>query len=238
MVNLFHAREQKHLDELKKSLDIIDLNNVTNKILTGDFNCPDINWNLQTAKGPEREIQQGLADIMSANNLTQIHEHPTREDNLLDLVFVSNPSLVKSSINVPGISYHDIVITDMDTKVHYNRTPTRKCYIYSKANWENINKDLEQLQMTIEAKNQKEDSVQQLWSTFKADLFKTMDANIPNKEIRSRNNIPWIKHKHKKMLKRKQRLYKQARKTRKWTNYRAYQKECKRSLRRAVCGSM
>ncbi|KAK3096065.1 hypothetical protein FSP39_022689 [Pinctada imbricata] len=119
----------------------------------------------------------------------------------------------------------------MDTKVHYNRTPTRKCYIYSKANWENINK--EQLQTTIEANNQKEDSVQQLWSTFKADLFKTMDANIPNKEIRSRNNIPWIKHKHKKMLKRKQRLYKQARKTRKWTNYRAYQKECKRSLRRA-----
>jgi len=44
---------------------------------------------------------------MSANNFTQIHNKPTRENNLLDLVFVSNPTLVKSSINVPGISDHD-----------------------------------------------------------------------------------------------------------------------------------
>ena len=110
-------REQKHLDELKKSFEIIDQHNTTNKIITGDFNCPDINWSLQTATGPDRETQQGLTDIMGSNNLTQIHETPTREGKLLDLVFVSNPTLVKSSVNVPGISDHDIIITDMDTKV-------------------------------------------------------------------------------------------------------------------------
>jgi len=78
-------REQKHLDELQKSLD---QSNITNKIITGDFNCPDINWNTHTANGPDRDIQQGLVDTMSANNFTQIHNKPTREDNLLDLVFV------------------------------------------------------------------------------------------------------------------------------------------------------
>ena len=35
------------------------------------------------------------------------------------------------------------------------------------------------------------------------------------------------------MLKKKQRLYKQARKSNKWTNYRTFQKECKRHLRKA-----
>ncbi|CAG2186043.1 unnamed protein product [Mytilus edulis] len=60
-----------------------------------------------------------------------------------------------------------------------------------------------------------------------------MNTNIPNKEIRSRNNIPWIKHKQRKMLKKKQRLYKQARKTNKWSNYRSFQKECKKQLRKA-----
>jgi hypothetical protein len=35
------------------------------------------------------------------------------------------------------------------------------------------------------------------------------------------------------MLKKKQRLYKQARKTNKWTNYRTFQKECKHHLRKA-----
>jgi hypothetical protein len=49
---------------------------------------------------------------MGANNVTQIHDSPTRENNLLDLVFVSNPTLVKSSVNVPGISDHEIIITN------------------------------------------------------------------------------------------------------------------------------
>jgi endonuclease/exonuclease/phosphatase family metal-dependent hydrolase len=69
-------------------------------ILAGDFNCPDINWEQQTATGPDREIQQ---ELMSFHNLTQVHNQPTREGNLLDLVFVSNPTLVKSLTNVPGI---------------------------------------------------------------------------------------------------------------------------------------
>jgi mRNA degradation ribonuclease J1/J2 len=43
-----------------------------------------------------------------------------------------------------------------------------------------------------------------------------------------------LRRKGKKMIKKKQRFYKQAKKHNKWTNYRAYQKECKRHLRKAV----
>jgi hypothetical protein len=57
-----------------------------------------------TVTGPDREIQQGLVDITEAFSLTQIHNQPTREENLLDLVFVTSPTLVKSSTNVLGIS--------------------------------------------------------------------------------------------------------------------------------------
>ncbi|CAC5405752.1 unnamed protein product [Mytilus coruscus] len=69
-----------------------------------------------------------------------------------------------------------------------------------------------------------------------------MNTNIPHKEIRSRNNILWIKHKQRRMLKKKQqrkmlktkkKLYKQARKTNKWSNYRSFQTECKKQLRKA-----
>ena len=151
-------------------------------------------------------------------------ETPTREGNLLDLVFVSNPTLVKSSVNVPGISDHDI-ITDFETKVHHQSNIKRKCYIYSKANWDNIHDDLKKTDKTIKEEQQKGANVHQLWDTFKKDLFETMDKNIPNKEIRSRNSIPWIKPKHRRMLRKKQRLYRQAHRTNKWTNYRSYQKE-------------
>jgi hypothetical protein len=168
---------------------------------------------------------------MGANNLTQIHDSPTREHNLLELVFASNPTLVKSSVNVPGISDHEIIITDFETKGHHHKTTHRKCYIYSKANWNTINKDLNTL--IVEEKQKNGADVHRLWNIFNKYLFGTMNNNIPNKEIKSRNNIPWVKRKERTLLKKKQRLYKQARKTNKWTNYRTFQKECKRHLRKA-----
>jgi hypothetical protein len=195
-------REQKHLDELSKSLEKSENHSITNIVLTGDFNCPDIRWDTQTACGPDREIQQGLSDLMGANNLTQIHDSPTRENNLLDLVFVSNRTLVKSSVNVPGISDHEIIITDFETKVHHQNTTPRKCYIYRKANWNTINKDLNTLNEIVEEKQRNGADVHQLWDNiFKKHLFGTMNNNIPNKEIKSRNNIPWVKRKERKMLK-------------------------------------
>ena len=48
-------REQKHLEELSKSLEKIENHNITNIVLTGDFNCPDIRWDTQTACEPERD---------------------------------------------------------------------------------------------------------------------------------------------------------------------------------------
>ena len=118
-----HANHNPEVEELSLSVDMPNLKlslecseaNKQKIILVGDFNCPDINWEQQTATGPDREIQQELADLMSFHNLTQVHNQPTREGNLLDLVFVSNHSLVKSSTNVPGISDHNIIITDMET---------------------------------------------------------------------------------------------------------------------------
>ncbi|XP_071178013.1 uncharacterized protein [Mytilus edulis] len=226
-------RDQKHLNELQKSLEKARTNGNTNVILTGDFNCPDIIWDTATAHGPDREIQQGLVEIAETYNLTQIHTIPTREGNILDLVFVTNPTLVKSSNNVPGISDHDIIITDLETKVHHQKSLPRKCYIYKKAKWDQITTDLKHTLEEVKEKHHQGAEVHQLWDTFKSQLQKTMNTNISNKEIRSRNNIPWIKHKQRKMLKKKQRLYKQARKTNIWSNYRYFQKECKKQLRKA-----
>jgi hypothetical protein len=51
-----------------------------------------------------------------------------------------NPSLIKSSTNIPGISDPAIIITDMETKPHYQKTTPRKRFtdIYSKANWNKV----------------------------------------------------------------------------------------------------
>ena len=58
----------------------------------------------------------------------------TRQENVLDLVFTDNPSLIKNSQSIPGISDHAMVVTDSDVKPIYNKQKPRKVYLFSKAN--------------------------------------------------------------------------------------------------------
>jgi hypothetical protein len=78
------------------------------------------------------------------------------------------------------------------TKVHHQKTTPRKCYIYSNANWNTLNKDLNTLNEIAEEKQKNGADVHQLWDIFKKHLFGTMNNNI---QIKSRNNIPWVKRK-------------------------------------------
>ena len=91
-------RNANTIEQLENSLKKLETNKFQNTILCGDFNCPDINWeNLTMGKGAhDKEIQQNVVDTMNNALLTQVHEEPTRESNILDLVFTSNPSLLKA----------------------------------------------------------------------------------------------------------------------------------------------
>jgi hypothetical protein len=57
------------------------------------------------------------------------------------------------------------------------------------------------------------------FTSCKTELFEYLEKHIPSKLIRSKSHLPWINHKIRKMFKKKTRLYHQAKKTNKWTNY-------------------
>ncbi|CAC5403960.1 unnamed protein product [Mytilus coruscus] len=126
----------KFLDEQEKSLQMAAGKNTT-IVLTGDFNIPDINWESMSVpnNSSDKEIQTKLMEITDSFQFAQIHELPIREDNLLDIVLTTNSSLIESSKNTPGISDYEMIVTVCDTKPYYQRSKPRKCYIYSKANW-------------------------------------------------------------------------------------------------------
>jgi hypothetical protein len=139
-------RNNKDMEELEKSLkNITEENNNNNIIIAGEFNCPDIQWETLSLKheASDKEVQRTLIDITSQSGLIQLHEEPTRENNLLDLIFTTNPTLAKTSTNIPGISDHAIVVTDIDTKPYYQNTNPRKSYVWAKADWEQVNQDLD-----------------------------------------------------------------------------------------------
>ena len=119
--------------------------------LAGDFNCPDIKWEKMSVNksAADREVQQALLDLTIEHGLSQVHDQPTRDNNLLDLVFTNNPSIVKTSSSVQGISDHAMVVTDIDVIPQHIKKKPRKIYIFSKVNWDNIFDEMDQLSSEI-----------------------------------------------------------------------------------------
>ena len=97
-------------------------------LLGGDFNCPSIDWQNLSVRpgGAEPAAQNKLLDIHNKFAISQVQMEPTRGENNLDLFFTTNPSLVKNSTVVPGISDHDMVVTDCELRPIYNRPKPRK----------------------------------------------------------------------------------------------------------------
>lgn len=114
--------------------------------------------------------------LQPVTTCTNTYIEATREGHPLYLVFVSNPTFVKSTVNARGLSDHDIFITDLNTKAHTKKVLSKK------ANWTEIHKDLGILHRLHV--NEKREDINHLWSTFKSKLFETMDHIIPNKELR------------------------------------------------------
>ena len=224
------------VSELRRSLESLNLDNKDRHvIIAGDFNCPDIDWQSLSVRkdAQDREVQQALLDLATDFNLTQVHDEPTRKNNLLDLVFTTNPSLIKSTANAPGISDHDMVVVDSDTKSFYAKQRPRKCYTFSKANWDQLKANISELSQEILRLYHRCLSVQDLWDRFQTDLNTAINANIPSKMMKSNHSAPWITKSVKRLMKKKARLYKKAKQSKNWTTYRKFQKECKRQIRKS-----
>ena len=65
---------------------------------------------------------------------------------------------------------------------------------------------------------------------FKNSANSIMEQNIPTKTFRNNNSLPWFNRKLQRLIRRKARLYKQAKKTRQWSDYKAFQNFVKRNL--------
>ena len=228
-------RNSEDMAELKKSLEEVSKNrNQDHILLTGDFNCPDINWN-QTTLGPKANdslVQQELIDITTEAQLTQIHDQATREDNILDLVFTSNPSLVKNSASTPGISDHCILATDVEIEPQRVKEKPRRVFQWNKAMWTKIETEMEKTLETVTRLEKENAGIEEMWTEFKSSVQNAVQKFIPSKLQKRNTRLPWVKGKIQKMTKKKNRLHKQAKQTKNWKNFRFFQKECRREIRK------
>ena len=229
-------RNLKDIIKLNLSLKKLSGSNKNKHILlAGDFKCQDIDWDTLTVwpKAQDREVQQAMIDLSIEHRLTQVHNQPTWNENVSDLVFMDNASLVKNLQSIPGIGNHAMVVTDWDIKPVYDKQKPKKVYLFSKANWEEIYKACEKLSNSIISITNNEVNIEDLWSIFKTGIQDAMDKFKPSKIFKKKNIVPWFNRKLKRMTHRKTRLYRHAKKSKQWNKFKQYQKLCKKEFKSA-----
>ena len=162
-----------------------------------------------------------------------MQETPTRLDNILDLTFTSNPSLIKNSQVIPGISEHYIVVSDSIIRPHYLPQKKRQIFLFAKANWDLLKERYSDISVKLKEMSDSGENVVSLWSFFKSNLMKEIQDFIPYKNSSSRKSLPWLNRSLHRMVRKKARLYTQARKNKNWSKYRQFQKDCKHAFRKA-----
>ena len=174
-----------------------------------------------SSNAPDHEIQQTLIDISIEHGLTQVHDQPTRQENIIDLAFTDNPSLVKHSQSILGISDHAVVVTDSKVKPIYNKQKQRKIDLFSKANWEEIYKAYDFLSNEIIQMVHNKLKVESIWEKFKAGIQSAIHSYIPSKNFKKKTSVHWFNEKLKR-TKRKGHLYRQLIKSKQWTEFKKY----------------
>jgi len=114
--------------------------------VAGDFKLPKMVW-YHMCPSPDcnhPSFCRQITEVLNDSNLTQTVSLPTRDSNILDLFFTTNPTLVQRVSILPGISDHDIVQIQVNTSAKILFQKPRSISPYKKANWDGVKQALHQ----------------------------------------------------------------------------------------------
>lgn len=221
-----------------------EINNIRMKykkyicLIGGDFNLPDIKWNvpsITSSQYPTR-VNQAFLDIIADNGLEQIVDFPTRKDNTLDLMLTSHPAFKQRCKPLPSIgnSDHDIVLLDIACKPIKPKPVRRKIYIWKKADIPKIKEDITTFEHTF--KETAYENIDSMWEAFKTAIQNTIEKRIPTKMSQNRHTNPWINTQIRRNINKKNKAHRKARRTKKKRDkdrYKRLQTEVQRDIRQA-----
>ena len=219
-----------YMNELRESINKMKPKNNEHICLAGNFSLPDIVWDLLNTKpgGVVPGLSKQLIDITNYFGLEQVVREPTGINNILDLFFTSNPTLVERSSVVPGISDHDgIPIVIISCKPRIIKQMPRKIYMYHKADLQALKIDIMKWSDEFKLRDTSVNTVNEMFQEFQTVLESAMNSHIPTKIISMRNQTPWISRRIKRLYKRKQRTFNSYKQHRDSASYETFSKQRK-----------
>ena len=79
-------------------------------------------------------------------------------------------------------------------------------------------------------------SVDENWNCFKSKVQQANDKHVPPKRVKSNRKLPWITTQLKRMIRKRERLFKKARRSRlasHWQSYKFYRNSVKKRIQQA-----
>ena len=147
-------------------------------------------------------------------------------------------SFVKNVTVTGVISDHDVVVIEVDVKPKFVRPARRKVFLYNKAKYENISEDSSVFDDLLTPDYIAEHSTNEIWSPrFRNTSVTSMNKHITSKKSSSSHNLPWANHSIRKDIRKKKRMFKQAKKKMKtsesWVKFKAHRRKTDRNIRKA-----
>ena len=208
----------------------------TNIVLLGDFNFPDIDWDLICPSQPNVLSDYFCDNIVNFYGFSQLIDEPTRQDAILDLVISNRPESIKNIqiLNGIGSSDHNIVSLKLTCKVTRPYQRPKQIFDYKNANWDKFRLELSNIPW--DAILNDNDTMEEVWLNWKSAFFKAVENNVPSKKITSRQNVPWITSDIHELFHKRKRLWKKAKSTQldvDWNKYKSLRNKVKSELNKS-----
>lgn len=201
--------EECELEQLFCSIKHASRNQV---LVMGDFNYPDIDWDSLNHDQSSSEFM----NLILESYLFQHVSEPTRDKNILDLVFTSEESMI-DNIEVRehlSTSDHNILCWNLITKTEISSSNAVR-YNFSKGDYSKINKHLSDVDWDTELKDLDPDN---MWNVFCNIMNNLVVEFVPQMKNKCKKFPVWMTKDAKKHRKYKSRMWKRYKEDKSYNN--------------------
>ena len=206
-LGVFYRPPDSDEEQLRNLIRVISKFKTSRTVLIGDFNFRDINWKNCTSGRIGKEFLKSVSNLA----LQQCVKKVTRGDSLLDLVLVYEKNFVYNLEYLPpiGMSDHDSLLITLNVRVMLQTKTFNTCN-YNKANYKILEDQMRAVDWEIEIERL---SVNEYWNMLIKLLNDFKEDHVPKLYGGNKNETPWFKNSLKKLIKKRNNLYKRFRKT-------------------------
>ena len=197
-------------------------------LMLGDFNLPEIDWDMGTTAGRSREFLAATEEAM-LEQMVNFHTHV--RGNKLDLLLTNIPERIINVEDVGRLGHSDHVMI-LSTVTMADSAPSRKVdqLDWAKANWDEMERDLRGWDWRTEMEGK---DGNEAWTKLRDKLLHTVEAHVPTRRQRNHNRPAWLSTEILRAIRKKKRLWQKAKHGDEAELYKEEEKKVRRLIRNA-----